>query len=82
MSRTPPIVAAFMIAQVDPPIHAYELGDTVRILVDRSRWAIWWDRIRLRRWEVDSCEIQVYECTMRFDLSAGAINKIDWERVR
>jgi len=27
-------------------------GDLVTWNVPRSRWAIWWDRIRLRRWDV------------------------------
>lgn len=52
------------------PGQPYEIGDIVSVEYARSRLAIWWDRIRLWRWNVPTREPRYFKVT---SMTAGSM---------
>jgi hypothetical protein len=46
-------------AELEP----YVEGSAVRYPVSRPSWSIWWDRLRLRRWDVPTTEMQTFHAS-------------------
>ncbi len=46
----------------------FKTGEKVSMWVDLTRWEIWRERIRLRRWEVPTRKQVVYEVTATYTM--------------